>query len=367
MKKNFKIILYIIILLLFFPCVVEAKKNLENTCVYNAKNKKDKDITITCKFYDDGSYSKCDIGTTFKQPIENWNNPLDDSLQFSETESAKSWYKNNHKCLPYIVYVDAGRSVDRYLLYASESLTRANGVVMFGDTWDYYTSIGILQGTDEDTTDPYAEQKEKINSYIEILNDLVASFGLENCLVDGKIDTDPNSLYYHTCLNKISAMYEQFDEYDKYVQEQIDNGIFSENDEIIENYKSAVNNAKSQIDEELDSVREGTINATIDATTSDIDLTTSELDCNGIFSGNFGTLLKDILSLLRFAVPILIIGLSTVDFVKSAAAQDQSEIKKSANKLVKRLVIGILIFLLPTLLDLILDLAGIEYGTCGIR
>jgi hypothetical protein len=167
-------------------------------------------------------------------------------------------------------------------------------------------------------------------------------------------------------------MYKQIDEYDAYVKEQIDNGIFSENDQIIKDYRAAVKSAKGNVNEDVNkdfSGNKGTISAddAADATTEDETDGTTNVDCNTIFGGKFGELLKDILSLLRFAVPILIIGLSVVDFIKAVAAQDQNEIKKAANKFAKRLLIGVIIFLLPTLLDLILDLAGVEYGTCGIR
>ncbi len=99
----------------------------------------------------------------------------------------------------------------------------------------------------------------------------------------------------------------------------------------------------------------------------DLDLETNDIDCDNIFNGKFGTLLKQILSLIRFAVPILIIGLSVVDFIKALAAQDPNEIKKVTNKLGKRLIIGVLIFLLPTLLEVLLELAGIEFGVCDIK
>ncbi len=99
----------------------------------------------------------------------------------------------------------------------------------------------------------------------------------------------------------------------------------------------------------------------------ELDLETNEIDCNNIFNGKFGTLLKKVLSLIRFAVPILIIGLSIVDFIKAMASQDQNELKKVINKLGKRLIIGVLIFLLPTLLDVLLGLAGIEFGVCDIK
>ncbi len=90
------------------------------------------------------------------------------------------------------------------------------------------------------------------------------------------------------------------------------------------------------------------------------------LDCKGIFKGEFGKILKQILDILRFLVPILIIGLSVVDFIKALAAQNQDELKKASQKFIKRLIIGIIIFLLPTILEFVLNLAGIEYGVCPI-
>lgn len=93
---------------------------------------------------------------------------------------------------------------------------------------------------------------------------------------------------------------------------------------------------------------------------------TEELECSGIFSGKLGTILKQILNIVKFLVPILIIGLSIVDFVKALAAQSQDEIKKASQKLVKRLIIGIVIFVLPTLLEFLLKQAGIEFGICDL-
>jgi hypothetical protein len=363
-------------MILFFPHIVEAK-TLENTCVYNASYEKKgetKNFTITCKFYDNSTYDKCNIGTTFSQSIDNWKKPSPnyDTLKFSQDDNAKTWYTNNHSCLPYIIIFDRDKWANNYQLYAAVDLTRANSIVKYAKDLSYYTAIGYPQGTSGETTDPYALQKETIESYTEILNDVAKNFGLENCMVDGKIDYNVNKTSYANCFNKINTMYKQIDEYDAYVKEQIDNGVFSENDQIIKDYRAAVKSAKGNVNEDVNkdfSGNSGTISAddAAGATTEDETDGTSNTDCNTIFGGKFGELLKDILSLLRFAVPILIIGLSVVDFIKAVAAQDQNEIKKAANKFAKRLVIGVLIFLLPTILDLILDLAGVEYGTCGIR
>mgnify|MGYP001040041754 CR=1 FL=1 len=98
----------------------------------------------------------------------------------------------------------------------------------------------------------------------------------------------------------------------------------------------------------------------------DIPQPSDNVDCNGIFANEFGEYLKQIYNLLKFAVPILILLYAIIDFIKALAAQDDSELKKAANKLVKRLIIGVLIFVLPTILEIFLDLAGVQFGVCDL-
>lgn len=109
------------------------------------------------------------------------------------------------------------------------------------------------------------------------------------------------------------------------------------------------------------------IDGDVKATDNDTTIKTSDLDCNGIFKGRLGQFLMETWKLLKFAVPILIIGFAIVDFIKAMSSHDDSEVKKAANKLVKRLVIGVLFFVLPTLIEFILGLADIEFGVCGIK
>lgn len=92
-----------------------------------------------------------------------------------------------------------------------------------------------------------------------------------------------------------------------------------------------------------------------------------EISCNGILAGDFGDIVRKALNFLKFLVPIIIIGLTMIDFLKAIIAQDNKEINKAGNKLVKRIIIGIIIFLVPTILEFVLDLAGIPFGTCGIK
>ncbi len=102
------------------------------------------------------------------------------------------------------------------------------------------------------------------------------------------------------------------------------------------------------------------------STDTSISIGNGKVDCS-IFENGFGQFLMEAYKLIKFVVPILIIAFAIADFVKAMASQDEAEVKKSANKLVKRLVIGVLIFVLPTLIEYILSLAGLDYGTCGIK
>lgn len=381
MKKNIYILILIISLFSFNN--VNAK-TLENTCVYETTYNQT-NVTITCKFYDNSTYDKCVAQIAKKSKklsIQNWKNVIGDASDFGDSKNAQEWYKQNHKCLPYMIFIDTEALLSRYKLYAAESLTKANIIeTNRGTQFKYKTAIAKVHGL-EDEENPKAEQEEKINSYIEMLNDIGKNFDLSDCVQDGKVVLDASKNNFYVCSNKVNAMNAKLDEYNAYVKEQIDNGTFKESDDIIKEYRNAVTTARGNINEKLN---QETISVSkscqiIDGKYYDINGNkvsqkeykkscqdvAKDINC-GIFNGEFRKFLEMILSVIRFAVPIIIIGLGIMDFIKATAAQDASEIKKASAKLVKRLIIGVIIFLLPTLIDLILDLAGIEYGTCNIK
>ena len=65
--------------------------------------------------------------------------------------------------------------------------------------------------------------------------------------------------------------------------------------------------------------------------------------------------LNFIFKVLRYIAIILLIVLSTMDFVTAVAAQDDDSIKKAFNKAIKRLILCVVIFVLPTLIEFILQ------------
>ncbi len=99
----------------------------------------------------------------------------------------------------------------------------------------------------------------------------------------------------------------------------------------------------------------------------DIDIDQGEMDCDGLLAGQTGLFLQNTLDFIKFLVPIIIIVFTIIDFVKAVASQDDKEVKKASNKLLKRIIIGIVIFLLPSLLKYALKIADIPYGTCTLK
>ncbi len=81
-------------------------------------------------------------------------------------------------------------------------------------------------------------------------------------------------------------------------------------------------------------------------------------------AGETVKLLKQVYTLLRYLIPVIIIGLGIVDFIKVVATGEDKAFKEVWSKFVKRIIIGIVILILPAILSLIINLSGITdtYG-----
>ena len=103
--------------------------------------------------------------------------------------------------------------------------------------------------------------------------------------------------------------------------------------------------------------------------------TTLAATCEGIFGraddpNSLKHLINEILMYPKIIVPIIVIGLGTLDLVKAATASNEDKMKKAQQTLFKRILIGITIFFLPAIMNLIMYLADIVWNgaftTCGI-
>jgi len=71
-------------------------------------------------------------------------------------------------------------------------------------------------------------------------------------------------------------------------------------------------------------------------------------------------IVKRIYDIIKILIPVLIIILSTVDFLKVIMYDDEKNYKSAFDKLVKRLVVGVVFFLLPILVSFIIKYSGID-------
>ena len=75
----------------------------------------------------------------------------------------------------------------------------------------------------------------------------------------------------------------------------------------------------------------------------------------------FLQVVKTLISIIQFSVPILLVILGTVDMVKAVTkANDEKAIKDATQSLIKRLIYGVVIFLVPFLVRLVLRFVDVN-------
>ena len=70
-----------------------------------------------------------------------------------------------------------------------------------------------------------------------------------------------------------------------------------------------------------------------------------------------------ILNIIKIAGPILVILLSSIDFILVIVKSDNEAFAKAQKKLITRLVLAILLFLIPVIVQIILEVFGITGST----
>ncbi len=88
---------------------------------------------------------------------------------------------------------------------------------------------------------------------------------------------------------------------------------------------------------------------------STLDPSNSDVKCSDVSS-----LINKYWQYVMILVPIVLILLITIDFVKAVVASDAEQLKKSANAAVKRAVATVILLILPVLLSVVLNWFGLE-------
>lgn len=103
------------------------------------------------------------------------------------------------------------------------------------------------------------------------------------------------------------------------------------------------------------------------------DLGVGDPSCHTLFVGSdgnlneFGEFVQGLFSLIKIATPLLVVVLSTIDYIKAIASSNGDDLKKANKRTIQRLIIGLIVFFLPFLLDLLFHMFGLyDLSSCGI-
>lgn len=79
-------------------------------------------------------------------------------------------------------------------------------------------------------------------------------------------------------------------------------------------------------------------------------------NCEGL--GSIVVVVKFILKIIQWVVPIILIVLGTIDLVKAVVAGKDDDIKKHQQTLIKRIIAAVIVFLIPMLVSILMGWIG---------
>ncbi len=123
-----------------------------------------------------------------------------------------------------------------------------------------------------------------------------------------------------------------------------------------EEYNNRLNKLNDYDNETEEAANRQTTPRTNNATTENWN---KEIECEDIFDfddpGSVGWMLNTIFNYIKIIGPILVVLLSSIDFIKAVVGFDEKAMKEAQNKLIIRLVAAVALFLIPTLVQLLLS------------
>lgn len=84
------------------------------------------------------------------------------------------------------------------------------------------------------------------------------------------------------------------------------------------------------------------------------------------FSSRLLVWINNILKWIKYILPVLVIILGIIDFIKAIAAEKDDEMKKAQGRFIRRLIAAALAFIVPLIITFILDKMGFDVYSCGI-
>lgn len=232
---------------------------------------------------------------------------------------------------------------------------------------------------------------EEANTIYKIIDDYAASLIADKSNIDLLIKgSDLTNSIRQKLKSYIISNYQFGTSYAMpgFVEYYIDNlKIDSSNVKVTQAISDLKNHAKQEIQKQVDEgkitqeVADKKIEEIEDKKTEDIVASVNKVstninmrddpNCNGLLGTDMSIIINNIFKFVQYLGPVLIAAFSTVDFLKAATQGDDGQMKKAAERLMKRIICGILLFFVPLICSIILDIGGItltetcieRYGT----
>lgn len=88
-------------------------------------------------------------------------------------------------------------------------------------------------------------------------------------------------------------------------------------------------------------------------------------ECQELFGPGSMEILRTVMTIIRWVIPLVLIALVAFDFVKAVTGNNPTgDLNKAVSNTIKRLIIAAIIFLFPDVLNLLLKI--INSSTCGL-
>ena len=337
-----------ILFVLIITDSVEARQ-LTRTCKYFYSGYNSNYNEITCTIYDNNSH-KCVLHDTL-------SNRLDNSEKFAN--SVKNFFKeNNQKCFGYIVYTQGGL-INKYEIYGYETYQEA--LEKQTERRKFYDKVyvfSLTSSTDSDgnvTSDEEMTVEEQISEYIEYFKNFDERTGLSKyCNIEDGVyaATKPNK--DKLCREQKAAVLNQILKWDNFVKMAINNGDVSEKSDLIKDYNYYRNIAVASLGRTTLG-KDDPGNAT-----GEIDIVEEAKKERQTTNGETLKIVQQVYDIIKILIPVLIIALSIIDFLKVILVSDDKNYKSAWDKFIKRLVVGVIFFLVPLIVSFILKYSGIE-------
>jgi len=410
-KINYLGILLVVATMFSFSFVVEAKEVIKVCAYYNF----DEDVNIKCNIYSNFSHScELQIGNK-KSNTESWKNygsekstamTLADGtkikLYFTDIES---YVKSTSSCPKYTYfdidglyqiygfngynndYIYAKTKTDNILIELPQ-IKIAPHIATSYDIAETVTNVTATNtSTGEVTSIPVTEDLDAsvdLDGVVQIVLP-TTEIGEENIVYDvttEAVDSPEEALQvlqnaYNDFLVPMSTITvltmcgeRTEDECIIYMNQQkallndyanigmgyVDVGYIEYNDDFYQDFLSMKSKVELNFNSIISNLKAGSMNHNY----------LSVEGCN-IFGENMTPIIAWAYAIIRIAIPILVVILTILDFLKVAGTGEEKSFKAAVNKLIKRVIIVVIFEVLPILITIIIDISGVlgQYNVEG--